>query len=234
MSFFCKVWYIFIVLYYVWSVNASYNEFNIKAFDGHTELYESQILPKLKATKDFLASEKQKGLEAGALTAASTVPYIGLIADLTSALTSVLEESSISTLLKAIEDARQQALAEEGLRNMKSLMRTAQTNINLVKNKHEDFTNVSVVQMVHSIHRDVDLMVNRFDAIDSIFRKYSLVAAPVLIALAPFIAVFVELANAYVPGLTKNTCISCTYYDILLEYRELVIRERLAKVTCKF
>lgn len=99
----------------------------------------------------------------------------------------------------------------------------------LIEAIHQSLSNagdVSPETIAWDTRKDLDYMMNIFDAHKSIFKRYPLLGAPILIELANFISKFDRIIN--------DQEISCKMRNILYEYSKRTVIARLDKISLEY
>lgn len=227
-----RLLFIAAVIAVAWAIRFTpFNELDVNIIDDRSGMFESIIRESLTTTKLFFArnQEKYAAIEFGRVP--SYVPFVEQAVALLPVLQSALANESDwrVTLLREIPNQTQRAIAQNDMREIGALMRAIAQNVRNLSSA-TDFTSESKTTIVHSIHDDLDNIVNKFARTQSVFRKYPLIAVSPLFALSSLISVFDPIENALVPSLRRRSVISCKFNEILLEYRALIVQSRLSKI----
>lgn len=173
--------------------------------------------------------DKTKQIVSAATTASGVVPYLNEMVSLITAADILFSEAEDE--IKKIEDISKRAVAEQAVRLIEASMRTISDNVAQLKN--DDIENSSKFTLVHLVHNDLNHIINQYDAYNSIFREYSLIAVRPLMLIASMVAVYRPIMEYYVPDLARNSFLPCKLYDTLNEYRSIAVFQRLNKLGMK-
>lgn len=108
---------------------------------------------------------------------------------------------------------------------MEATMETIESKIKLLGD--ENPSNESRRNVASNMHTELDRMVNFFDLKSSLFRKYPLIGAPLLIQLASVVAIFNPMAKVLIPFEAMHPQIPCKLHDVLVDYLPRTINARL-------
>lgn len=210
-----------------------YNEVEFELLDGFPKTMESQALQLIQTTKNFFARKDVDCVTDEGITNLGQ-NYAAFMFQITATLPVLqnaigTESDWKQTLRRAIPDGQRRGHAENDLRTMEESMRTIAYNLgHLSPNKNLSIESKGAV--VHNVHDCLETIISKFAQRSSIFRKYPLIAMPILFALASFVSLFVHIEGAIVPELAKNSLNSCKLFETLLEYRLLAAESRLLKL----
>jgi len=196
------------------------------------EILNRKYLNRWRRQKTFFATTEVGIASNAAGTVVGLVPYVGqVVGPVIPIVTGALADETDwkESFSRAIDDQTHRAIAENDVRNMEAAMQTISSNIGFLKDV-SDFTSESVTSIIHSIHDDLDRLVNTFGHSSAIFRQYPLLGIKPLFAMASLIAVYKPMMNLLVPALAKRSTLSCEFKDVLFEYRPLAATDRLRKL----
>lgn len=211
-----------------WS-NIPYDEVKFQIFDRKVRQFEMEIYKSLQTTKNFFASAYAGNVIMGGLLASNVVPILGPFAGTAYVVRTYFAQESDwkEAFERAIAHETRSAIALFQVQLMDSTMQTIQGKLKRMKN-NTDMD--SLIRSASSIHTQIDIMLNSFAQIDSLFKKYPLIGTPPLIALAQLIAFFDPIAKALIPSEAEDPELSCKMRDILLDYRPRTVNARLEKL----
>lgn len=204
-----------------------YDEIQFNIFDNRTRDFELNTITLMQTVKNYFAGDDALVVISAGLIALKEGNYVNEIGRLIQLLQRTLNDQSEwqSEFAMAISSEAMRAVTESEVRWMESSMQTIQTKIKLLANDESDVENQDTIASI--IHTDLDRMINFFDIKSSLFRKYPLMGAPLLIQLASLVALFSPIAKSLIPLEAMNPQISCKMRDVLVDYRPRVVNARL-------
>lgn len=213
-----------------WAEIYSYDDIQPNLFSKDSKVFESNVIVTTRIIKKFFDREDVTMAIAAGKILLEFIPYIGVFAKLIPlARNTVSDRSEWRTLFtKSTADETMSAITESEIRWMEATLQTIQTKFKLLDDDNPDFENRKTIASL--IHMDLDKMINFFDLKSSLFRKYPLLGAPLLIQVASLIVVFNPIANTLIPYEAKLQPITCKILDVLLDYRPIVVNARLHKL----
>lgn len=209
-----------------------YNDIDFEFSDGYPRTIDSQVRQLVQTTKNFfLRNDVDCVTEGGRTKVINYGPYLRqIIAILPVVQNAVASEHEWKhSLYKMIPDARRRSTAENDIRSLEGALRHIGYHIRKL-DPNKNLTIDSRAAIVTNIHESLDSMVNKFSQRQSVFRKFPLVAMPMVLALASLISLFIPVSTALAPEMERKSLISCKLYESLILYRPLAAESRLLKL----
>lgn len=203
----------------------SYKEINFSLIDDLTGTTGSQLYHSVEKTKSFIEEHDLKIAKTGL----GIVPYIDMLSTLLTAIEVNIKEE---LLKKIIVDERDRAITQNSLRDIRATMVNIKENIENLNGRYSNLTSSRKHIIIHAVYEDLKRLVNKYDDPESIFKKYPLLTVDTLFELASFIAIFSHMAETIFPEIV-DWRLTCKFSETLLEYRPLVVRDRLAQLEIK-
>lgn len=202
---------------------------------------ETNIAESMKTTKNFFASGMFKKILAAGIkitkvgrktvkTALTMVPVLNNLLKITRALTNILasETEWPGTFEQEMDKKIRGIIANERVNSMKSTLGTISSLIETLKDSPiDDPESIPVNVLLLSL---LDTMLNEFDHYNSLFKRFALVGAPILIELSLIVAIFEPIAKIVIPSKIDRFKLSCKARDLLIDYRPFVLSNRLEKL----
>lgn len=192
---------------------------------------ESNIAESMKTTKNIFASGGFKAILAAGITITKIgrktvvagleiVPIVNKLLKVTRALTSILasETEWQGTFEQAMDKKIHEMIANERVNTMKSTLGTVTSLIETLKDSPIE-ESISVNVLLLSL---LDTMLNQFDQYNSLFKRFALIGAPILIELSLMVAIFEPIAKTVIPSKIDRFKLSCKARDLLVDYRSFV------------
>lgn len=230
----CALFCATLTLLGVCSAGIPFDQVKFNIFDNNqTHLLEALVSNSLKSTENFFANKNIANLITNTeiLTLNSVVPFVGQLSTVSSTFRNLLANDGewVKSFVKSTANERRSDLALSDIHWM-------QAAIKIIKNEVTDLDGTNIEHNVFRksiasfVHSDLDKMINLFAHQYSIFKKYPLIGAPVLIELSLLIAIFTPIAKVLVPLDVKNPQIACKTLNTLLDYRPRIVSARLEKI----
>lgn len=208
-----------------------YENVNFVLLDGFSQHIHSQINESVHQTMAFFERRKTEASMINDQNRVSFKPYIKPISStlpiIRTVLTAALDWHQF--LSKLIPDTTQRNIVDKELNVMLQALNTIIDTTGVFESD-KTMSIATKSALVHNIHDNLDIFVYKFSNRQSIFRKYPLIAMPMLLSLAPFVSLFVYAEGAIVPESDRGSLISCRLYKALYEYRSLAVESRLMKL----
>lgn len=231
MMFISHIWLIVTICSGVFSW-IPYNDIEFELLDGFPNTVDSQVQQLVQTTKNFyLRNDIDCVTEGGITKVINYGPYLRQIISILPIVQGAIgnEYEWKRTLHKAIPDAGRRTIIENDIRSMEGSLRNIAYYIgSLEPNKNLSMNSKAAI--LQNIHDSLDAMVNKFSYRQSIFRKYPLIAMPIVLSLASLISLIIPVETAILPEMDKRTLISCKLYETLINYRPLAVESRLLKL----
>lgn len=219
------------IVFGVRSANIPIDHVKLKIFDIQNTSFELRLSHSLKSTKIFFANTNVANIIAQPEISShnSVIPFVGQLTSLTSELQNLLAKDSnwMESFARTTANESRHDIALTDIHWMQAAMEYIQ-NENTHLSGIDYFT--ARKRIASFIHSDFHRMITLFSHQYSIFNKYPLVGAPVLIEMALLIAVFTPIANKLIPLEVKHPQIACKTLDTLLEFRQRTVNARLEKL----
>lgn len=209
----------------------------VTVFGDKEELasFDQNVRQALEDAKSFL--DKYKTDIETAFTVGSIVPYLGDLAGLVPALTGFLNNDAWkAVLINSLAEQLTREIAEDKINNIKSTLISIDEYIYPIKLYYENGANdtkheVQLIGDVASLQRKLNDLLNNIVIRDFILRKYPLLTAPLMIAIATKISVFTPIAKKMLSEYATRVDINCKMLDILYDYRNLTVDARVDKLS---
>lgn len=209
-----------------------YDDIEFELVDGFPNSIDTQVRQLVQTTKYFfLRNDIDCVIEGGTTKVVNYSQYLRqIIAILPIVQSAIASENEWKhTIYKTIPDSARRNFAENDIRSMEGSLRNIAYHIgNLDPNKN--LTAASKAAIVQNVHDSLDSIVGKFAHRQSVFRKYPIIAMPMVLALASLISLFIPVETALAPELSKSSLISCRLYETLVAYRPLAVENRLLKL----
>lgn len=225
------------------SAQIPFDNVNANSFTSQNGMtIETNIADSMKTTKNFFASGLfKKILSAGmkitkigrkTVTAGlKIVPLVDHLLKFTRALTNILasETEWPGTFEQEMDKKIREIIANERVNSMKSTLGTISSLIETLKDSPIEDPDVTIPVNVLLLTL-LDTMLNDFDQYNSLFKRFALVGAPILIELSLIVAIFEPIAKIIIPNKIGRFKLSCKARDLLIDYRPFVLSNRLEKL----
>lgn len=218
----------------VCSANISFDQLKLNIFDDNrTHLVESLVPISLESTEKFFANRNIANLIASTQTSTldSVTPFFAKLGGLSLALRNIVAKEGdwIQSFARAIANDGRDGLALYDIHWMQAAIDLFEKEVIDLYDSNADH-DVSRKRIASFMHSDLDKMINLFAHQYSIFKKFPLIGAPILIELSLLIAIFSPIAKILVPLQVRNPQIACKTLHTLLDYRPRTVSARLEKV----
>lgn len=215
------------ILFGVCSANISLDHVKFNIFDSNqTHSFEPLVSNSLKSTEFFLANKNIADIIANA----EISPLSEQLASLTTAFKNLLNKDGVwmKSFVRIIANESRRDLAFDDVHWMQAAVTLIQGEVIHLTDTNDD-DNVIQKRIANAIS-DLDRMIRIFAHQYSVFKKYPLIGAPVLVELALVIAIFTPIAKILIPLEVKNPQIACKTLDTLLDYQPRSLMARLEKI----
>lgn len=219
--------YVSIVILGTCFASTPFDEVKLNIFDSKRRSFEAIVLESLQTTENIFANKYVEAATDIAVIGLGMIPEIGPLFSLITVFRNLLAEESDwkGTFTRAISRETKRQISLDGIRLMESTMKSVESQFQLLSNSNPSLKSRKMVALI--LQNSIDTMINYFDRRDSLFKKYPLMSAPPLIELSLLIAFFYPLSNALNPWETQQLKIACKIRNVLLDYRERAVEERL-------
>lgn len=208
----------------------TYDEAKFQIFHKKATHFESEILKSLQTTRNFFAQPEFASAVLLGLAAGTFFPPLAPTAGIVFVIRALLAQESDwrGVFSEAIARETNRAIAVYAVDSMASKMKTISKKLNIMNDNSTDIQDRKI--MTYFVHSEIENMLNFFDGSHSIFKRFPLIATPLLIELAQLIAFFDPVAKAILKKHVKNADLSCLMHNILLDYRPRFVNDRMEKV----
>lgn len=208
-----------------------YNQIDFQLLDHFPRSFEEQIWQSLQATKFFFSRNDIESTTAKLKKPLTFVPYLRPLKASLNVLQHILSpESELKdTVRRTIPDMSHRSAAEKDVISMEASVRTIVQHIGDL-NPHKNLTYEIKTVIVQNIHENLLSMITKFSQRHSVFRKYPLIGMPILLAMSPFVSLFVPIECALIPEFGQGSVLSCRLYRTLFDFRSLAAESRLLKL----
>lgn len=208
-----------------------YNQIDFQLLDHFPRSMEEQIWHTLQATKFFFARNDIEYISTKLTRTQSFMPYLRpLKASLTVLQNILVPESGLREMIyRTVPDVSHRSGAEKDMTSMEASVRTIMQHVGDL-NPHKNLTHEIKTVIVQNIHENLQSMISKFSQRHSVFRRIPLIGMPILLAMAPFVSLFVPIECALFPDFAQGSVLSCRLYRTLFDYRTLAAESRLFKL----
>lgn len=208
-----------------------YNQIDFQLLEYFPRSFEEQIWQSLQATKFFFSRNDIEATMAKVAKPLTFVPYLRPLKSSLTVLKTILSPDSElkETLYRTVADIAHRTAAEKDIIAMETSVRTINQHISDL-NPHKNLTYEIKTVIVQNIHENLLSMITKFSQRHSVFRKYPLIGMPILLAMSPFVSLFVPIECALIPEFSQGSVLSCRLYRTLFDYRTLAAESRLFKL----
>lgn len=209
-----------------------YNETSISVFSDDLSVPEQVILASLQTTKNFFARREIEALSLIGLAIGTFVPTFAPVAGLIFVLRALLADETDwkQTFSKTITREIRREITLSNLRTLEEKLLTMEEKFVLL-NATSNPDMLSRKNIASYIHTELDIILNVFGSIDSLYRKYPLLSTPPIIALALFIIVFDPIVKELIPMEAHSPQLACKMIEIIEDYRPRAVHDRLEKLS---
>lgn len=222
-----------IFIYFLAIISLSFAEIldsdiQVNIFDSIPREYERNVIESMKILKNFIENDDisvevtrgSVGLSFLSFNVAKFSKFIPMIRH-------ILADRSDwrDAFTRAIADEQMHAVTENQVNWLEATLQTLQSKIKSLGD--ESLSYDSRRNIASHMHTELDRIINFIDLESSLFRKYPLLGAPLVIQLAPLVAFFSPIAKALIRSEAMNPEISCKMHDILVDYLARTINARL-------
>lgn len=196
--------------------SGTFDSLDVKSFDKQPRKFEERLYESMQEDESPFAS----GVAGVIKEIVALTPGVGQLFPVMFAFIDMLttekdwQASLAASIVNTVDENTATTKATEILQMLKAIHSSLVTAIEA--NRETVFWDT---------RKDLDYMMNIFDESDSIFKKYPLLGAPILLNLAKMISKFSPEIN--------TPYISCKMRNILVEYRGRTVDARLDKIKLK-
>lgn len=205
----------------------------IEIFDSRPTNFEKNISNSLETIKNFWADETVETVIGTGSAIVHFLPFGEAITTIAEAVIDLLKDESDwkDGFVRELKKQQDVAIVMNQIDLIAAEFKTIKSKLPSLNASREP--NLET-RKTHSniIHSDLDTILNYYDK--SIFRKYPLLTAPLLINLGHLITVFAPISNDIYPLTTELLPIACKAYDLMKLYRTLAVYHRLQKTSLKY
>lgn len=234
----------FIVIIFISSCSAQipFDDVRANSFTAQNGMtIETNIAESMEMTKNIFASGVFKKILAAGITITrigrqtvvaglKIVPIVNKLMKVTRALTHILasETEWPGTFEQEMDKRIREIITNERINSMKSTLGTITSLIETLEDSPAEKTETTTVNIL--LVSLLDTMLNQFDQYNSLFKRFALVGAPILIELSLMVAIFEPIAKTIIPNKIGRFKLSCKARDLLFDYRPFVLSNRLEKL----
>lgn len=219
--------------YFVFIIGSSFGDLldgdiKVTIFGSNLTNFERNVIESTKILKSFVESEDVAVVVTHGAVALSYLPFnIAKFYKFVPLIRQILADRSDwrDAFTKAISNETMHAVTENQINWLEATLQTLQSKIKTVGDDNLSFQNRR--NIASNMHTELDRIVNFVDLESSLFRKYPLLGAPLIIQLAPLVAFFNPIAGALIGSEAMNPQISCKMHDILADYLPRTLNARL-------
>lgn len=204
------------------------SEIQVNIFDSVPREYERNVIESMKLLKSFVENDDISVEVGRGSVGLSFLPFnIAKFSKFIPMIRHILADRSDwrDAFTRAIADEALHAVTENQVNWLEATLQTLQSKIKSLGDESLSFDNRR--NIASHMHTELDRIINFIDLESSLFRKYPLLGAPLVIQLAPLVAFFSPIAKSLIRNEAMNPEISCKMHDILVDYQARTINARL-------
>lgn len=204
------------------------SDIQVNLFDIVPREYERNVIESMKILRKFIENDDISVEVTKGSVGLSFLPYnIAKFSKFIPMIRHILADRSDwrDAFTRAIADEKMHAVTENQVNWLEATLQTLQSKIKSLGDESLSFE--SRRNIASHMHTELDRIINFIDLESSLFRKYPLLGAPLVIQLAPLVAFFSPIAKSLIRAEAMNPEISCKMHDILVDYRVRTINARL-------
>lgn len=209
----------------------SLDEVKFNIFDDKSDTFEAEVLQSLQTTNNFWADKNVENAINIGYGALNFIPAAAPFATLVPIARSMLAETSdwTTAFVKTFTTEGERKDALQKVVDIETTLETIETKMPLLNDTNPDLANRKSIAT--DFHSAFDKMLNYFKHTDSLFKNFPLIGSPPLISMSLLIASFQPIIKALNPQEAVTPQLACKVHDILLDYRERAVEDRLHKIT---
>lgn len=196
----------------------------MNSFDKELKIVEADFNNKFPIN---VALDDAKNILNVAAISTSFVPIVGQIMGVLSGIVgmTVTEADWQSANKRMIDDKDDIHQLRDDVKSVEERLEIANSYL-----KYLNKTNPNYGLYVFYIYHTMQEKISEFSRLDSIYKKYPLIASPFLMILSLAVAAFEPIARDQMPIETKEFSLPCHLYDLLFDYCAYSIDARLDKL----